>query len=281
MQGFSLNSSAGASHFFTSEEHDLLICGEGHYKALAKTMKILGQKSYDHIVNIGLVGALNNEFKVEDSFCIRTSYHFAENKIHPQSFSLQRPEGLAACDGMTMTERQFSLSGQHPLRAFADVVDRECWGVALAAQEYRTPLLALKMVSDLIHVGESNTLSESQLTTCQNVIESASRFSEKLLTRYQKQILPFLRERSEARKENTQMSQDLLRRLESQDHYLWTVSLKLQLENLVQLKMRTQSDKNQMLDWIAQAEQDILAKHPDFSAKLKTKSLLQKLEETL
>lgn len=278
VQELSLVPAPGSSHFFESEEVDLLLCGEGPLKALMKTMKALGKKKYDHVINAGVAGALKEGFEIGEVFSARTLYHSSNDRLHYQSFSALRPEGLKSCDVLSSDQRLFSLAHDHPFRAFSDLVDREVWGIAQACSEYEVPLVSIKVVSDIIGNAPTAKQPRSREEVCKSVLSSASAFSEKLLRTYQDHVAPFLKKQKEAIEHNQRARHELAQEVLTDSQFLWTHSLENQLFYLLQLSLRKTSSPEKTQEWLKKNKSALFGEKKNRSRKENTKHLLLLLE---
>lgn len=162
---------------FESEHFFLLVTGEGLHNASEKTISVLAKldKAIDEVFNIGVAGSLNLKLKKNDLIWIRTAYAHHAERLEFKSYS--SPLKSAQNDCMSAYDRVLSLVERSTLSQFADLVDRELWAVASAAQLFKLPFYAVKIISD-----DMNSTSED---ICKFVKEEALSFSEKLLKEFQ------------------------------------------------------------------------------------------------
>lgn len=316
VQGLSLVPHKGISNFFISDQFDLIITGEGHYRALAKTMKTLGAKSYQSVINVGIAGSLKPEkYLIDDLVFVRTSYHFAEEFLHSKSFPLLRPSSgkFKSVDCTTLNERLLNLKRDHPLRAFADIVDRECWGAAYAATEYKIPFLSLKIISDLVlettssagllssrkftlALASTQTNAESSTSifsgdarlsvineTCNSILKKSNEFSDKLFVGFQKEIQPFLLTFEKQKKFQSDFLNEIEERIKIKNspHFRWTLSLENQYSQFLNIKFKQNQNTESVFSWVQLSMQKSLDVAKEIQPKERTKFFLQHLEESL
>ena len=285
MQELSLTPAAGSSHFFESENVDLLICGEGPLKALIKTMKALGNKKYNYVINAGVVGSLRADFEKGQMIGVGTTYHASANNLHFQSFPLLRAEGLDIHDNLTVDRRQHFMDDKDPLRAFADVIDRELWGIAQACHEHQTPLLSIKIVSDHVLTAPSSPLEPAGAAVssalCAKVRAEAKLYSESLFRAHAENVHPFLDNLENQSRQKEKFFVEVGEEYFKNPEYLWTHSLRVQFEALLGLSLRRDSGLEATKSWLRANSHSVLMKKKSSSRKEKTKLLLKVLERTL
>ena len=162
-----------------SEHYYLLVMGEGPHSASEKTISVLAKYSNEitHVFNLGVAGSLNQKIKMNDLIWVRTSYAHHAEKLEFKSYTTGAIKALNDC--MTAYTRVLSFEEKNKLSHFANIVDRELWSVASAANLFKKPCLALKIISD--------EMTESEGNICDFVKEKAPFFSEKLLQEFQKE----------------------------------------------------------------------------------------------
>lgn len=154
----------------------LLITGEGTYNAISKTALLLGQKKFSikHIINLGIVGGLNQSLKKFSIVDVRTIY--CENGKDVEFKSFTTINSKADVDCISSSKRVFDATYSQKLACFADIVDRELWGVAFAAHSLNIPLSSHKIISDT---------PELDTNICEMVQENSLQYAEKLYQYYQ------------------------------------------------------------------------------------------------
>ena len=162
-----------------SDEYYLLITGEGPHTASEKTITVLAKfnEEITEVLNIGVAGSLTNKLKKQDLVWVRTAYAHHAERLEFKSFSSLNPKDMKSPnDCMTAFSRMLSNEEKKKLSHFASLVDRELWAVASAANLFKIPFRALKIISD--------DLTPTEADICKFVKEEAPLFSEKLLTEF-------------------------------------------------------------------------------------------------
>ena len=156
----------------------LLISGEGRINALCRVASALGwlsrKRELTRVVNLGIAGALD-DLAGDAIYPIRTSYAHTGAKPVFQSFT--SAEKNATLDAVSSDERVLDDKMAVKLSYFGQIVDRELWGIARAASEFRLPFLSYKIISD----------RAGSKTNCFELKNRARKWSEKLWFFYQGQ----------------------------------------------------------------------------------------------
>lgn len=155
-----------SSQLYESELLSCLITGEGPFEAATQTAALLGQKKFGSVINLGIAGSLSSEHKVGEIHPVRSIYLAIDGKPQFKSFK-SLDTGL---DCLTSFERILSPSKAEQLSGVAHLVDREAWGVAMAAKNLGVPFSSFKLISD-----EAGSLGACELSR-----EMARDWSEKL-----------------------------------------------------------------------------------------------------
>ena len=163
-----------SSQLFENGQITCLITGEGPFEAATRAAAVLGQKKFESVINLGIAGSLSTEHKVGDIHPVRSVYLAIEGKPQFKSF---RSCGTGL-DCLTSFERILTPEKASILRGIADLVDREAWGVAMAAKNLSVPFTSFKLISD----------QAGSLGACELSREMAQEWSEKLAL-YLKEIL--------------------------------------------------------------------------------------------
>ncbi len=151
---------------YKSEDYILCITGEGHFKALKKTSALLGHfQEITQILNLGIAGSLNGQIEIGSVVKVRTVYGFNSK---PLFHSYTSQDGTVDC--ISSSERVLSDQSAQVLSHFANIVDRELWGMANACEMFSLPFHSLKYISD--KAGSS--------TDCYSLKDKAMYFSEQL-----------------------------------------------------------------------------------------------------
>lgn len=127
--------------YFEGRDFDILICGEGPIEALKATLYTLAHKKYTRVINLGIAGALTGELKKGDIVQVRTAYGEDAFKSHT---SLSK----SIIDCITSHSRVLTKESKTKLQPFADIVDRELWGIAEACKVIKIPFESYKYISD-------------------------------------------------------------------------------------------------------------------------------------
>ena len=151
---------------YESEAITCLITGEGPFEAATATSALLGRKKFTKVMNLGIAGSLNPEFEIGQIYAIRSLYLVIEGK--PQFKSFKSFESGIDC--LTSFERILSPEKALPLSGMGQLVDREAWGVAMAAKNAGVEFKAFKLISD-----QAGSLGACELTR-----ENAPEWSAKL-----------------------------------------------------------------------------------------------------
>lgn len=151
---------------YKNETMVLLITGEGPFEAATKTALTIAQYAFKEVINLGIAGTLTDELKIGDFFPVRSVYLINDLKPQFKSFP-SLPEGK---DCLTSFERLLDSKKAQVLKGIGSLVDREAWGVAMAAKTAGVPFRAYKIISDI--AGTTNA--------CELVKEKAQAFGESL-----------------------------------------------------------------------------------------------------
>ncbi len=154
-------------NLFENDTLSCLITGEGPFEAATAVASQLARKSYRRVLNLGIAGALDPNLKLGEIYPVRSVYLVVEGKPQFKSFkSLEK--GL---DCLTSFERILSPEKAHPLSGVGSLVDREVWGVAMAAKAQGVSFESYKLISDYA----------GSLGACELVKEAAEKNSQKLV----------------------------------------------------------------------------------------------------
>jgi hypothetical protein len=155
---------------FKSDHTWLLLTGEGPFEAATKTALNISKVAFDKVVNLGFAGGLNPKLARGDFYTVRTIYLFLKDHLEFKTF--QSAENGVDC--LTTFERIISADKAAPLQGLGHLVDREAWGVAMAAKMARLPFECYKIVSDIA----------GSLESCQFTRDSAEELSHKLFNSF-------------------------------------------------------------------------------------------------
>lgn len=247
-----------------SDDSYLLITGEGPHIASEKTITVLASfhAEITYVYNLGVAGSLNSKFKKYDLLWIRTAYAHHADKCEFKSYSSLNPQAVNDC--MTAYSRILNLAEKMKLAHFANLVDRELWAVASAAQLFKKSYQSLKIISDEMHDGE----------ICQFIKEEAALFSEKLLLEFQ-------------RAESTESAENILPPKKTSEkkqipfiddeQFYFTISQERKLQSLLEgLRLKGLSDET-----LINAPEIKTIKESEKSPKDKTRLLLLFLSDQL
>lgn len=151
---------------FVGETLSCLITGEGPFEAATATAAQLGSGKFNSVINLGIAGSFSTNYSVGQIYPVRSIYLVIDGK--PQFKSFKGHE--AGVDCLTSFERILNAEKALALSGVAELVDREAWGVAMAAKNSSTPFSSYKLVSDLA----------GTLGACELVKEKAEIWSQKL-----------------------------------------------------------------------------------------------------
>lgn len=161
--------------YYQNNDSILLITGEGVQSATEKVAIILShfKGEIKQIFNFGIAGALTRTLNKNDIVEIRTSYRSQNKQLMFKSFTDKKAVSVYDC--ITADERILSDEQAQSHSNFAQIVDRELWGISSAAFNYGLSVHSYKLISD--HAGNE--------TSCFDIKHQALTFSEQLYTFYQ------------------------------------------------------------------------------------------------
>lgn len=149
-----------------SEEMMLLLTGEGPFEAATRTSLELGTHPFKEIINLGIAGSLSKEIGIGEFIPVRTLYLSQDLKPLFKTFTV----GTDGEDCVTSFERILDPEKASILRGLGTLVDREAWGVAMAAKTAGVPMRCFKVVSD----------DAGKLGACEIVKDQAEELSQRL-----------------------------------------------------------------------------------------------------
>lgn len=138
----------------------ILITKEGPLESLTTTIKALSFIKYsldislDKIINLGIAGSLTDDIKtsqlISPTLAIRSD---TQNQASFQSFelipiTLENFVHHKTFTNITADKRINNRTDRQALSIFGSTVDRELWGVAKAAFEFKIPVSSFKLISD-------------------------------------------------------------------------------------------------------------------------------------
>lgn len=151
---------------FKSDHRCILLTGEGPFEAATKTALHLSKMSFDQVLNLGFAGSLSEKYNRGDFLQVRTIYLFLQDQLEFKTFQ----SASIGVDCLTSFDRIISAEKAKPLQGLGHLVDRESWGVAMAAKMAHLPFECYKIVSD----------KAGTLESCQFTRETAEVLSHKL-----------------------------------------------------------------------------------------------------
>ena len=149
--------------YFQGANYALLLTGEGPMEAAIKTAAALAREKFEKVINMGIAGSLIPELAIGSLHEVRTCYLVIEGKLQFKTFSTVGGK----LDLLTSMERILKPEKAEVLKGMGQLVDREAWGVAMAAKEAAVPFKCFKVISD----------QAGSLEACELVREKTFEFS--------------------------------------------------------------------------------------------------------
>lgn len=254
---------------YFSEEVHILITGEGPYGALPVLMAYL-QKYGGHfkkIINFGIVAGIDASSKVGQGFWIQSAYLEQENlDFNYHSYPCEVPKDAQNVKKvLTVHRRVLSAEVAAELSPVAELVDREIWGLAMAAHFYKIPLMSYKVVSDQPKIEKEEF--------CHRIREKSLEFSQMFFDEYRKINSQEIEKTKEPSKESKFFPSDIL----SDPLFHFSMTQKYRFQNLFQKMQRR--EKFAFKAFVAEQKSalSILKMRP----KDRARELLQNLENQL
>lgn len=159
---------------FKNNSNYLLITGEGFKEASEKVVTFLAlhHDEIKSVYNIGLAGGLNHKMILGSCYWIRSSMAFNSEKCEFKTYQSQHHNKVNC---ITSYSRVLDKDEKKKLSLFADIVDRELYGVMSAAHLFKIPGFGLKLISDNL------SSHENQEMICNDALSKADDYSEILL----------------------------------------------------------------------------------------------------
>lgn len=151
---------------FQGDELILVLTGEGPFEAATRTALAISRFGSSHVINLGIAGSLTPELKVGEIAPIRTIYLINQGRPDFKTFQ----SAVKGVDCLTSFERILDPEKAKKFRGLGHLVDREAWGVALAAKTAGVSFESHKVISDFAGTIEA----------CELVKEKAQEFSRQL-----------------------------------------------------------------------------------------------------
>ena len=168
---------------FQGENVFLLLTGEGPFEASTKTALAISRYNIQSVLNAGIAGTLSDEFKIHDVVMVRSLYLVNGHHTHFKTFQTHQ-DGV---DCITSFDRILHKDSAQKLKGVGHIVDREAWGVAMAAKTAGIPFKAIKVISD--HAGS--------IEACELIKDAAPVFSDILVQK----IIEILNEKLPAKED--------------------------------------------------------------------------------
>lgn len=149
----------------------VLLSGEGIEPACRALAAFCAryEEEIAEIVNLGIAGGLDAQLLPNTICAVRTIYGEKHaGQIAPHSYS--SCDATARYDCISARERVLSAAHGKQLACFAALVDRELWGIASVAAQFKIPLRAAKLISEVVFDTE----------ICQRVRAARSHYSAAL-----------------------------------------------------------------------------------------------------
>lgn len=235
---------------FKNEEIVLLLTGEGPFEAATKTALTLSKFLFEEVINIGIAGTLNDH-KIGEILPVRSLYLI--NDLKP-AFKTFQGSSLGV-DCLTSFERILDPEKAQTLKGVGHLVDREAWGVAMAAKTAGIPFKCYKVVSDIA----------GTLNACELIKENSREFSEKI-SYFLKNLLA-IPEGNEAEEERINLS-----------GFYFTFTSTHQFKGLLKkLSIKEEQDEESILNTLPLKELRML----EVSPKERAKKLIEDMEKRL
>ena len=133
---------------FRKDAEYILLTGEGVESSIlmvSAALQALNCNSME-LWNYGISGALRDFINIGEIYQIRSVYGVRSDDSNCfESYSL---DGNGAADCVSSSSRVLNQQSSEKLSHFADVVDRELWGIAKVCRAFSLKLRAFKLVSD-------------------------------------------------------------------------------------------------------------------------------------
>lgn len=151
---------------FSGENLMLLLTGEGPMEAAIKSALLLPKHPFTEVINLGIAGTLDDQFKVGEIHEVRSLYLIQDLKPSFKTFQASE-KGL---DCLTSFERILDKTKAEKLKGIGTLVDREAWGIAMTAKTHGIKFSSFKIISDVA----------GSLSACELVKDNAAVFAAAL-----------------------------------------------------------------------------------------------------
>lgn len=272
----------------------ILLTGEGIEQASRRVASFSAryEDELTEVINLGIAGGLSSDVQIDTIYPVRTVYgQKTTDRIEYQSYSTPKWSEIAgkhslhgyernigketAVDCVSARERVLSAEGGKFLAHFADLVDRELWGIAAAVSLFRgITLHAYKLVSE----------TEFEQEICQRARADRERYSSELYRFWEKHLAPYSRSSFcrflapsalNAAHETANWQMDFIKRREGEGFY-FTRSMQNRTVALLSALARRHGWQPQEVETELARYVDITAKD---SAKTRARVLMKKLQE--
>jgi hypothetical protein len=264
---------------FKKSSYYLLITGEGFKEASEKVVSFLATHHHEikNVYNIGIAGGLNPKMTLGDCLWIRGSLAYNSEKCEFKTYQSLFHNKV---DCITSYSRVLSKEEKIKLSLFADIVDRELYGVMSAAHLFKIPSFGLKLISDNLSSVDQNE------NLCFDIQSQASEFSEKLLSSFLQSIKDNETKLSHLKNApkrttagNMVLSPSLLEPIINDDRFHFTVSQERKLNQLLSgLEVKKKCDSQMIFELL---EHFFLSRDEKKSPKDAAKDFIIMLDEIL
>ena len=157
----------------------VLLTGEGLEQASRTLAAFCAryEEKISTIVNLGIAGGLTAQLAQGEIYQVRTIYAAKyAHQVEYQSYSTSDVNALHDC--ISARTRVLDAQASTALANFAALVDRELWGMAAVAAQFKLPLRAAKLVSEIVFDAE----------ICQRARAQREQYSAALYAFWQKNL---------------------------------------------------------------------------------------------
>lgn len=223
-----------AGKAYECEQFYLLISHEGIHKTTERLSAFLALNinNISKIINLGIAASLEEKFKKNEIYSIRTIYRELNNEMQFASFTSE--DLHAQTDMLSSNQRVLSDEKASYLKCFAPTIDRELWAIASLAKFYKLQFLSYKMMSDQ----QGKNLENNSPDLCQMIKDQSNYYSDKLLQFFNEKHKPSVLKRIEV------INIDY--KLPNNEHLHFTLSGRRNYKNLIdalKIKLRTPNEE--------------------------------------
>ena len=147
--------------FFEITKSEVLVCICGMGKDLASTSikHLLDQYNPDTIFNVGIAGALSDNFSLGDVVQVEKTISWPSNNNY--QLELYPALNLPVVTLITSPNPVFDSVLRNEMAAHADIVDMECSHIAKVCLDTKLPFYSIKAISDFAKENERARLFEN------------------------------------------------------------------------------------------------------------------------